>query len=430
MLPLSFRAKTNIVIALAILTLAVVGYLSFRETKRLITGEKWVSHSREVLEADASLSLHLSQASASRRGYLLFGDARDAEGMSQASAASRTDLGTLRALTADNPAQQDRLQALAPLVENRLTILQQSVDLHRQSAGGNDRDAQAAMSKQGLDLVEQISESRQSFHDMESRLLMERLLAAAAADRKVLRAETLLVALVLAVLIAGLVFVNREITLRRRAEDDVVEKERLLRSVLNSSSDLILVANCEGKVILRNSVAARYHLKVPDKITPENWAKEFGVYQRDKKTLVPADELPLARAALHGEEVDNLEVYIQPPGWESGRWHLASARPLLDGAGRRQGGIVVLRDITERKFLEEDRDRLITELYKSLANVKTLTGLLPICAGCRKIRDDSGYWTQVEDYIAQHTEAKFSHGLCPDCVAGLYPEVSKKKDLH
>jgi len=71
---------------------------------------------------------------------------------------------------------------------------------------------------------------------------------------------------------------------------------------------------------------------------------------------------------------------------------------------------------------------LIVELYKSLANVKTLTGLLPICAGCKKIRNDQGYWTQVEDYIAQHSDATFTHGLCPDCVSGLYPEVAKKRD--
>lgn len=430
MFPLSFRAKTNIVIALAMLTLAVVGYLSFQETNRLIAGEKWVSHSREVLETDASLSLHLSQASASRRGYLLFGNARDAESLVDATAAARADQEDLRRLTADNPAQQDRLQALAPLVENRLTMLQQSVDLHRKNPNANDRDAQVAMSKQALDLVEQISEVQRSFHDAESHLLIQRLMAAAEADRRTLRAEIRLVALVFVVLIAGLVFVNREITLRRRAENETVEKERLLRSVLNSTSDLILAANCDGTIILRNSVAARYHLRVPDGIAPGDWPKEFGVYQRDKVTLVPADELPLARAAFRGEEVDNVEVYIRPTGWETGRWHLASARPLLDGAGRRGGGIVVLRDINERKFLEEDRDRLITELYKSLANIRTLSGLLPICSGCKKIRDDKGYWTQVEEYVARHTDAKFSHGLCPECVAGLYPEVARKKGPH
>jgi CHASE3 domain sensor protein len=430
MLPLSFRTKTNIAIALVMMTLAVVGYLAFRQTKRLISGEKWVSHSRDVLDADASLCLHLSQAVGARRGYLLTGHSGEIGLLANEGAAAQSDLENLRALTADNPAQQQRMRTLASLIQTRLALLKQSVDLHGENLDGKDRTAQESLSKQGGDLAEQISETQRSFHETEAQLLIQRLMAAADADRKTLQAETLLVAVVFAVLIAGLIFVNREITLRRRAEDDLAEKERLLRSVLNSTGDLILVADCEGKIILRNAAAARYHLRVPEKVAPENWAAEFGVYQSDKTTLVPATELPLARAALHGETVDNVEVYVRPPGWDSGRWHLASARPLLDGAGRRRGGIVILRDVTERKFLEEDRDRLVVELYKSLSKVKTLTGLLPICAGCKKVRDDKGYWTQVEDYVSKHSEVKFSHGLCPDCVAGLYPEVAQKKDSH
>jgi PAS domain S-box-containing protein len=82
----------------------------------------------------------------------------------------------------------------------------------------------------------------------------------------------------------------------------------------------------------------------------------------------------------------------------------------------------VQRDITERKRAATERERLITELQQALAEVKTLTGLLPICAQCKKIRDDKGYWTQVESYIQQRTHASFSHGICPDCMRTLYPE--------
>lgn len=71
--------------------------------------------------------------------------------------------------------------------------------------------------------------------------------------------------------------------------------------------------------------------------------------------------------------------------------------------------------------LEEQR-RLNEELQKALKQVKTLSGLLPICASCKKIRDDDGYWHQVEAYITAHTDAKFSHSLCKDCVKELYPE--------
>ena len=73
---------------------------------------------------------------------------------------------------------------------------------------------------------------------------------------------------------------------------------------------------------------------------------------------------------------------------------------------------------------ERERDRLIQELQQALANIKVLRGLLPICSHCKKIRDDKGYWKQVEIYIREHSEAEFSHGLCPDCVRILYPEYA------
>jgi len=84
------------------------------------------------------------------------------------------------------------------------------------------------------------------------------------------------------------------------------------------------------------------------------------------------------------------------------------------------------REIRERKRIEQERNDLITELKRALAEVKTLQGFLPICAGCRKIRNDTGYWQQIECYIEDHTDTKFSHGLCPDCAQELYPEIAPK----
>ena len=78
--------------------------------------------------------------------------------------------------------------------------------------------------------------------------------------------------------------------------------------------------------------------------------------------------------------------------------------------------LAFLFDITERKELEKERERLIKELQKALSNVKTLTGLLPICAWCKKIRDDTGYWNEVEHYISEHSDAEFTHGMCAECL--------------
>jgi len=83
---------------------------------------------------------------------------------------------------------------------------------------------------------------------------------------------------------------------------------------------------------------------------------------------------------------------------------------------------LIIRDISERKLAEHERDRLIRELQEALARVKNLSGLLPICASCKKIRDEHGLWYSLEIYIRNHSEADFSHGICPDCRKRLYPE--------
>jgi len=83
---------------------------------------------------------------------------------------------------------------------------------------------------------------------------------------------------------------------------------------------------------------------------------------------------------------------------------------------------LILRDITDRKAADAERERLIAELQDAMGRVKSLSGLLPICASCRKIRDEKGAWHNLEAYIRNHTEADFSHGICPDCRRTLYPE--------
>jgi PAS domain S-box-containing protein len=83
-------------------------------------------------------------------------------------------------------------------------------------------------------------------------------------------------------------------------------------------------------------------------------------------------------------------------------------------------------DITALRTAEEERERLINELQEALANIKTLRGLIPICSNCKKIRDDKGYWQQVEVYFKDRSEAEFTHGICPDCMKKLYPDVKQE----
>ena len=102
------------------------------------------------------------------------------------------------------------------------------------------------------------------------------------------------------------------------------------------------------------------------------------------------------------------------------RWleHFCQPVHAPDGGymGRKAGN----RDITARKNLEAQLEKKVSELKEAMGSIKTLKGFLPICANCKKIRDDKGYWTTIEEYIQKHSDAIFSHGICPDCIDELY----------
>jgi PAS domain S-box-containing protein len=85
----------------------------------------------------------------------------------------------------------------------------------------------------------------------------------------------------------------------------------------------------------------------------------------------------------------------------------------------------ICRDISERKKAEKEREELIKKLRESLAEIKTLRGILPLCSFCKKVRDDKGYWERVDIYINKHSEADISHGICPECLKIHYPKEYK-----
>lgn len=97
---------------------------------------------------------------------------------------------------------------------------------------------------------------------------------------------------------------------------------------------------------------------------------------------------------------------------------------MLDISGKFAGSVLVINDITRRKVAEQEKERLIKELQRALSEVRKLSGLLPICSSCKKIRDDKGYWQSLESYISDRSEAQFSHGICPECSSKLYPDLA------
>lgn len=139
------------------------------------------------------------------------------------------------------------------------------------------------------------------------------------------------------------------------------------------------------------------------------------------------DVASYTEAALRGETQETYEAEY---------WHKNGSRvrirvtevPLIDESGTVQGVEGIVQDITALKQAEADRESAIANLEKALSEIKTLRGILPLCSFCKKVRDDEGYWEQVDIYIRKHSEADISHGICPECFKKQYPDCYKR--LH
>lgn len=124
------------------------------------------------------------------------------------------------------------------------------------------------------------------------------------------------------------------------------------------------------------------------------------------------------RAALEGE-ARNFEVRVEVRG--ESRLLRGHVEPLRDASQAIRGVVGVALDLTERVRMESDRERLIEDLQQALDRVKVLSGLIPICSHCKAVRDDNGYWQQVDAFMREHSDVKLSHAICPECAQKLMP---------
>ncbi len=129
---------------------------------------------------------------------------------------------------------------------------------------------------------------------------------------------------------------------------------------------------------------------------------------------VSLKESPLPRMLKSGKR-ESAEMKTQDD-----RWMLITVDPIFDKKGEITSVVHIARDITQRILIQNERKRLVKDLKQALVQIKTLHGLIPICAHCKKIRDDKGYWNLLESYIETHSQASFSHGMCPECSEHLY----------
>ncbi|TLY24417.1 MAG: PAS domain S-box protein [Nitrospirae bacterium] len=210
-----------------------------------------------------------------------------------------------------------------------------------------------------------------------------------------------------------------DITERKRAEGT---KARLA-AIVESSDDAIIGKTLDGIVISWNSGAERIFGYTAEEVLGQ-----------PVTMLIPPDRLdeepPIIDRLRRGERIEHFETVRRRKDGEEVDVSLTISS-IKDETGKIIGISKIARDITERQHAKEERERLILDLTDALAQVKTMKGLLPICASCKKIRTDEGYWKNIEAYIEEHSEASFTHGICQDCAQKLYgyqPKIEEKRE--
>ncbi|WP_054030928.1 PAS domain-containing protein [Desulfatitalea tepidiphila] len=224
-----------------------------------------------------------------------------------------------------------------------------------------------------------------------------------------------------------IVGIAHDITEQKRAEHALADSERRLADIIEFLPDSTWVIDIEGRVVAWNrAIEKMTGIKKEEILGKGDYEYSIPFYGERRPTLI---DLILKRNQeyekryLSIRETDGelaASVSFSPSFRTGGTYLEGKAAKLYDAEGNVVGAIETVRDITAIKRAEQDRERLITELKEALANVRTLSGLLPICSSCKKIRDDKGYWTRIEAYIKRHAEVNFTHGLCPECAEKLY----------
>ncbi len=212
-----------------------------------------------------------------------------------------------------------------------------------------------------------------------------------------------------------------EITAEQTFLTQLHHSEQLHRAIVTGSPLGISVRDRTGRLLMCNEAWVNIWALPPDEVRGdmqrrreklmfdqrENYlgqrsAEVLDVYQRGGTAFIP-----------------ECQTSQQRPGMAA--WVSQHFYAILDDQGEVDRVVIVTEDISSRKQAELERNELYEALQQQLQHVHTLSGLLPICSGCHKIRDDSGYWHRVDMYLRKHSSLEFTHGLCPECASRLYP---------
>lgn len=219
--------------------------------------------------------------------------------------------------------------------------------------------------------------------------------------------------------IIGAIESFRDITRRKTMENSLMDAKNYVESLIKTANILILELDTKGNIVLLNEAGEKITGYKEDECIGKNW---FDFFVHSKTYPAARDEFN--RLKKTGNIIDTFE---NPITTKSGEERIISWKnKTLTRNGKFVGTISFGMDITENKRVQEELEKTVFELKKTLDKVKLLSGLLPICSSCKKIRNDKGYWEQIEIYIRDHSAADFTHSICPECGERLYPEYFKK----
>jgi PAS domain S-box-containing protein len=212
----------------------------------------------------------------------------------------------------------------------------------------------------------------------------------------------------------------RDITERKRANEVLRNTVQRFHTILSSLYAGVLIVTEEGNVEFVNQAFCDM-FDLADSPASLNGVVASEMMAKIREVLAdPAVTVARMREAVAKQQpISGGEIAVR-----GARTYTVDFIPIVVD-GKQFGRLWHFTSITDLKRAEGEKAKLVEDLTEALAQVRKLSGFLPICASCKKIRDDQGYWRQVEDYISEHSEAEFSHSICPECAKKLYPDLYK-----
>jgi len=217
--------------------------------------------------------------------------------------------------------------------------------------------------------------------------------------------------------------IAQEILKSMQTEKKLRHSREISEIILNSMNDAVSLINANDfSIIDVNKAFLKQYGPTKEHIIGRSC---YEVTDNQKEPCgSPHDICPLKETVREGRTAHAEHIHFLPDGLKT--FAEITTSPIMDESGQVRQVVHIARNITERKLVEEEREKLIVELQTAISEIKTLRGLLPIYMNCHKIKTEHGAWNKLETYISKHSDAEFTHGICPDCFLKQMGDIEKE----